>query len=127
MIEKLTISVTTIADGSATAYSAPFTGKIEHVQYVKNNFDNGVDFTITLENTGEGVWAESNVDASATRAPRRATHATDGSASLYAAAGEPVEDKIAAANDRLKIVIASGGNVKAGTFHLFIDGTAFRS
>ena len=37
------------------------------------------------------------------------------------AAGTAVQDKIALAKDRVKIVIASGGNVKTGTFHIVID------
>jgi hypothetical protein len=54
-------------------------------------------------------------------APRQATHSTAGAAALYAAAGTAVNDKIALANDRIKIVIASGGNTKTGVFHFVIE------
>lgn len=118
---RQTIAVTTAADGSATAYSEVFTGKISQIRYVKTDFAAGVDFTITLEATSETVWTQLNVDATATVAPRQATHSTDGVAALYAAAGSAVNDKIAAANDRLKIVIASGGNAKTGTFYLVTE------
>jgi hypothetical protein len=120
-IRKLSVAVTTAADGSATAYSEVFTGRISQLRYVKTDFADGVDFAITVDGTGEGVWTESNVNASATRAPRQATHDVVGAASLYAAAGEPVEDKIAVAHDRIKIVIAQGGNAKAGTFHILVE------
>lgn len=120
--QRLVVAVTTIADGSATAYSeGPVTGKISQIRYVKTDFDNGSTFTITSEATGETIWAESGVNASATRAPRQATHSTAGVAALYAAAGTAVNDKIALANDRIKIVIAAGGNVKTGTFHFVIE------
>lgn len=119
--QRYAIEVTTDGAGAATAYSPTITGKISQIRYVKNDFDNGVDFTITLEATGETVWAESNVNASATRAPRQATHGTDGVAALYAAAGSAVLDKIAAYEDRLKIVIAQGGATKTGTFHLVVE------
>lgn len=120
--QRLVVSVTTIADGSATAYSdGPVTGKISQIRYVKTDFDNGSTFTITSEATGETIWAESNVNADATRAPRQATHSTAGAAALYAGGGAAVLDKIALANDRIKIVIASGGNVKTGTFHFVIE------
>lgn len=87
---------------------------------MKTDFANGVDFTITSEATGETLWAESNVDASATRAPRQATHGTDGTAALYAGSGTAVLDKIALANTRVKIVVASGGDTKTGTFYVVL-------
>ena len=120
-VQRLEVDVVTAADGSATAFSAPVTGQISTIRYVKdgsNPFSNGVGITVTAETTGEQIWAESNVNASATRAPRQATHGTDGSASLYAAAGTAVQDKIAVANDRIKIVIAGGGNAKNGAFFI---------
>ena len=120
-IKRYTVTVTTIADGSATAYSPVLSGRLSQIRYVKTDFSNGVDFTITAEATGETLWAEENVNASATRAPRQATCDTAGVASLYAAGGEPVEDKIVLAADRVKIVIASGGNVTTGTFHIVVE------
>lgn len=119
--KRLTVPVTTAADGSATAYSDHIDyGLLSQIRYVKTDFADGSTITVTAEGTGETLWAETAVNASATRAPRQATHGTDGTASLYAAAGQAVRDKIAIANDRIKIVIASGGNVKSGTFHLLI-------
>jgi hypothetical protein len=115
------IAVTTIADGSATAYSEVATGKVSTIRYVKTDFDNGSTITITSEATGETIWTEANVNASATRAPRQATHSTAGAAALYAAGGAAVNDKIAIAADRIKIVIAGGGNVKTGTFHIVLE------
>ncbi len=113
---RISVPVTTAADGSATAYSATIEyGLLSHVRYVKTDFADGSTFTITSEATGETLWTESSVNASATRAPRAATHSTAGVAALYAATFA-VNDKIALVNDRIKIVIASGGNAKAGTF-----------
>lgn len=119
--ERHAIAVTTAADGSATAYSPVVTGKISTIRYVKGDFANGVDFTITAEATGETIWTQSDVNASATVAPRQATHSTAGVAALYAAGGSAVLDKIALANDRVKIVIASGGDTKSGTFHIVLE------
>lgn len=114
---RLSVSVTTAADGSATAFSDPIDyAQLSQIRYVKTDFANGSTFTITAEGTGETLWSESSVNASATRAPRQATHGTDGAASLFAAGGAAVQDKISIVNDRIKIVIASGGNVKTGTF-----------
>lgn len=119
--ERHVVSVTTAADGSATAYSPTITGKVSQIRYVKTDFAAGVDFTITAEATGETIWAQNDVNASATVAPRQPTHSTAGVAELFASGGTAVSDKIALANDRIKIVIANGGNVKTGTFHLVIE------
>lgn len=120
-IIRKTVTVTTAADGTATAFSDVVTGKLSQIRYVLVDFDAGVDFTITAEATGEELWSELNVNASATRAPRQATHSTSGVASLYAAAGTAVQDKIALANDRVKIVIAQGGATKTGIFHILVE------
>src|SRR5262249_30480265 len=118
---RIAISVTTAADGSATVLSDPIDfGLLSQIRYVKNNFDDGSTITVTLNGTGETLWTESNVNASATRAPRQATHGTNGAASLFAAGGTGVQDKIAIANDQIKVVIASGGNVKSGTFYFLL-------
>jgi hypothetical protein len=117
-IQRDTVSVTTAADGSATAYSGVINGKIVSIRYVKTDFAAGVDFTITSEATGATIWTQSDVDASVTVATRQPTHSTAGVAALYAAAGAAVNDQIALSNDRVKIVIATGGNAKTGEFHI---------
>ena len=121
MIQRLVVPVTTAADGSATAYSPVVSGRIETIRYVKNDFDNGVDFTITAEATGETIWTQADVNASATVAPRQATHSTAGAAALYAGGGTAVLEPICLAKDRIKIVIAQGGDTKTGTFHFVVE------
>jgi hypothetical protein len=113
----------TAADGSFTGYtSKPVTGKIIAVVYTKTDFADGSTMTLTGEESGMAIWAESNVNASAVRAPRQATHSTVGAAALYAVGGAAVLDEIVVANERLKIVVASGGNVKSGTLNVIVGG-----
>lgn len=119
--QRVAVTVTTAADGSATAYSGVLTGKLSQIRYVKTDFADNSTFAITAEATGETLWGESNVNASATRAPRQATHSTAGAAALYAAGGAAVNDKIALANDRVKIVITNGGDTKTGVFHIVME------
>ena len=115
--KRLTVTVPTNGSGAATVYSDPIDyGLVSQIRYLKVDYDNGSTFTITSEATGETIWTESGVNASATRAPRQATHGTDGAASLFAGGGAAVQDKIALVNDRIKIVIASGGATKTATF-----------
>lgn len=119
--QRVAVTVTTAADGSATAYSDVLTGKVSQIRYVKTDFADNSTFAITAEATGETLWGEANVNASATRAPRQATHSTAGVAALYAVGGTAVNDKIAIAVDRVKIVIAAGGATKTGVFHIILE------
>lgn len=121
-VRRFVVPITTDASGDATVYSPRIYGSLVSLRYVKTDFDDGVDFTVTLETTGEGVWAESDVNASATRYPRAATASTAGVASLYAAGGTAVNARIAIGGDRIKAVIAAGGDTKAGALHFTIDG-----
>lgn len=124
MIRRHVVNVTTASDGSATVYSPVIFGRLESIAYVKpgsNSFADGVDFAITGETTGQGIWTENDVNASAVRHPGAATNSNAGVASLYAAAGTAVNDRIALAGERVKIVIASGGNAKNGAFHITVE------
>lgn len=120
-VQRHVIALTTDADGDATGYTPVLSGRLSAIHYVKTDFADGVGFTITSEATGQSLWTDTNINASEVVAPRQPTHGQDGSASLYADAGEPVEDKICLANDRVKIVVASGGNTKTGTFHVVLE------
>jgi hypothetical protein len=115
-----TVSLTTDASGDAIGYTANVTGRIHSIKYTKDDFADTVDFTITTEATAQNAWVQENVTATATVAPRQATHSTAGVASLYAAAGEPVETPVVAVNERIKIVVANGGDAKSGTFDVIV-------
>lgn len=120
-IERHVVTITTDASGDATGYTPAITGKINAIVYIKDDYAAGVDFVITVEATAQNVWTEANVNASKTIAPRQATYSEVGVASLYAGSGKPVEDKIAVANDRIKIVIDEGGDTLTGTFHIIME------
>lgn len=118
--ERHSVTVITDSDGNGTGYSPVITGRIESVQYVKTDYADGVDFTITLESTGENIWTDTNINAAETVVPRRPTHTQAGAAIAYAATF-PVHDHIVAANDRVKIVVGSGGDTKTGAFTIVIS------
>ena len=123
-IRRFLVTAVTDAAGDAEVYSPTLSGRLVSIRYVKPgsaSYTDGVDFVITAEATGETVWSEENVNASASRYPRAATASVAGAASLYAAAGTAVNDRIGLGSDRLKFVIASGGDTKTGTFHVVID------
>jgi len=113
-IERKTVSVTTAADGSATSYSAVITGRILEVRYAKTDFADGVDFTITLERSGANIWTDTNINASERIKPIAQAQGVDGA---------DIADEygpIYACQDRVKIVIASGGDTKSGAFEILV-------
>jgi hypothetical protein len=120
----VTVNVTTDASGDATAYSAAgVQGEIINCIYNKTDFADGVDFVVTAEDSGIIIWDEDNVNASAVRSPRQATHLnTSGAAALYAAAGSAVLAPILICNERIKIVIAAGGDTTTGQFKFVVLG-----
>lgn len=123
-MRRVTIPVVTAGDQTAVVYSPRISGKVHSIHYVKDGttpFTDGVDFTITSAATGESLWTEANVNASASRYPRAPTHSGAGVASLYAAGGTAVQAPIALGNDQVKIAIAQGGATKLGTFIVLVD------
>jgi hypothetical protein len=119
-----TVAITTNGSGADTEYTAVVTGCVAQVHYIPDGtapLDTGADLDITMETTGVVVANHDDIGTSAfTRAYRQATHGVDGSASLYAGSGEPVEAPICVANDRLKVVIANGASTKSGTFYIWV-------
>jgi len=118
---RFVVNVTTAADGSFTGYTPFLSGALCAIHYIKTDFADGVDFTITAEATGETLWTEADVNAAKVCMPRGATHSNAGVASLYAAGGTAVQDLIRLSRDRVKIVIAAGGNVTTGAFHIVVE------
>ncbi|WP_180901950.1 hypothetical protein [Martelella soudanensis] len=120
-VRRFVVPVTVDASGDAEVYSPVISGKLISIHYLKDDFADGVDFVITSETTGATIWAEEDVNATARRAPRAATHTTAGVAATYDVT-YAVLDKITLGADRLKFVIAAGGNATSGSFHVLIDG-----
>ena len=119
-VQRHVVSVTTDGDGNATAYTAePVSGFVAALAYVKTDFADGVDFTVTTEATAQQLWREDDVNASKTIYPRPQVHNTVGVA-LTLDGANIATDRAPAANERIKIVIAQGGATKTGTFHVYV-------
>ena len=117
--ERQSISLTTSAGGAATGYSERVTGRILAVVYTKIDFDNGVDFTITLEATGEAILTLTDQNSSAAIYPRVPVQdATGVDATLDGT--RKMREPVVAAHDRVKVVVAQGGNVKSGTIAVIV-------
>ncbi len=105
--QKFEIALTTASNGSCTAYSEVIRGVIYELDYIKTDFADGVDFVVTLESTGEVIWAQNDVNAATLKVPMRLAHDSSGNATTQYV-------PFAVANDRIKVVIASGGSVRTG-------------
>lgn len=121
--ELIRVPIVTDALGAFTYDTGPVNGTIDWYRYVPgaSGLDVNWDLDIVGKISGVVVANHDNLAVTAaTFAPRQATHAIDGSASLYAGAGEPVEDKIGIADEQLTVTIAQGGNVKSGTLFICV-------
>lgn len=121
MLRRFEVSAVTNGSGAATVYSPYLSGYIHAIEYVKTDYADGVDFTITAEATGETIWTEANVNAAKVCLPRIATHSNAGVAALFASGGTAVLDKVGLGHDRVKIVLAQGGDTKTGKFIIIVD------
>lgn len=111
-----TVVVTTDADGDAEVYTLDgLNGRVLAIEYVDTDLDSGADFTITIDGTGEGLWTETNAGGTDKIVyPKKQNH------DLVGAALASNFDYQFIADDRVKIVIAQGGNVKTGTFRILV-------
>lgn len=125
-IERHDFTLTTDASGNATVYSAkPVTGLVQQIRYVPDGSSplaTGADLTITGEVTGLAIVTLTNIGTVAVQwAPRVATSDITGAASLYAAAGTAVNDRVAIAGERIKVAVAQGGNTLTGTLYIWVS------
>lgn len=108
-IQKSSVTIVTAVGGAGEGFSAPVNGRILGIVYTKTDYAAGVDFTATLEGTGEAIMVGTDVNATATFYPRPFIHDAAGLVTT-------LRDYVHAAQDRVKIVVAQGGDVKTGTF-----------
>lgn len=114
-VESHDVTIAVDASGDGTGYTPVITGKIVNIIYTKDDYADGVDFVITLENSGIGLWTDANVNASETVAPSQLNSMQTGAAET-----DPTAVPIYCANDRVKIVVDEGGVSKSGTFTVIV-------
>lgn len=123
-ISLVPIAVTTDGSGDATVEIGHLHGRLKQIRYVpdgSNPLATGADVTITGQTTGLVILNMTNIGTSAfNKCPKQPIHDVAGVASLYAAAGEPVEDDFYL-NEQFQLVVAQGGDTDSGTFYLFVE------
>lgn len=121
MMTRETVTITVNSSGDGTGYTGHVSGVVRAISYVKANYADGVDVTVTTDVTGQAILTWTNVNASATSYPYAAMKTIADAAALYAAGGTAVLAPIPVANERIKLVVAQGGNATSGTFHVYIE------
>jgi hypothetical protein len=114
--ERTSVIIEVNADGAGTGYLPVASGRVMSLHYTKDDYADGVDVVVTAEATGEAILSKDNVNASAHFYPRAGVQDILGAPALFAAAGQAIVEPVFLANDRIKIVVSSGGVSKSGTF-----------
>lgn len=119
-IQVIKVAISTDGSGDFTDVTQHAFGKLLQMYLDVGDIAASFGLTITGLRTGMPVIAATGIaQADALWAPRQATHDKALAASLFAAAGEPVEDYFYL-NEALTVTVASGGANKAGTLYLFV-------
>lgn len=125
MSVQLVVIPVTVSAGGAFTTEINVSGYLHQIRYVpdgSNPLDTNSDLTLVGKTTGFSYLNLANFGTSAfQKLPRYATTDEQGAASLFAAAGEPVEDRMYAGPEILTFTIAQGGVSKIGTFYLWFD------
>lgn len=120
MLEQLEpLTITTDASGDFTGYvkNLRSPGRIVAIKYDFGNLDNTLDLTITGEKTESPILAYTDVPAAdAWWYPMAKSNlASTGAASAI------TEVPVFVLRERIKVVVAQGGNVQTGTITIFVD------
>lgn len=120
--EVYTVKPVTASDGTVTTKTAKIIGRLIAIAYIKTDYADTVDFTITGNDTGQTLWTQVDHTASKQVHPRAATHSTVGVASKYDTTdNEPVETPPALFDEQIKVVLAQGGDTKTGEFRFLVE------
>ncbi len=123
-ITRLSIPFVTSAGGAFSGFSPNFSGRIlgAHVIVPGSGGIASATIALTSEATGEAILSLSSISATTLRYPRTAIHDTSGAGALYASGGTALREPIALGDDRVAIAVSGGGNAKAATIILIVEG-----
>lgn len=119
-LERHSVSLTTDASGDVTGYTPAVTGRVLGVIYTKTDFTDGVDITVSTETTLQTVVTLTNQNSSVKVYPRSPVQDETGANALHAAGGTSLRDAIYAVSERIKVVVAQGGNAKTGAVTVIV-------
>ena len=116
MIVEVSADITTDASGDATVYlGSRLRGRVHAIKYTKGTLDAGTDLVITGETTGVAILTDSPA-ADEWFYPRAFPNAV-----TTGAAGSVAAEDVHVLNERIKVVVAQGGNALAGSIKAYVD------
>lgn len=112
MLKRAVINITTNGSGAGSgSFATPVSGLLYGIEYVKGNFDDGIDFTLSAADSAitDLLYTGTNVNASAVLLPRLDLVNNTGTAqSMYTG--------LIPFFGTLTVAVTSGGDTKTGTF-----------
>lgn len=118
MLIEYTVTITTNGSGAATVYlGSRIRGRIVALKYAPGTIDTGGDLTITGETSAIPILTKANAGTSDVWffPVAAANKVADGAASSL------TEVPVWLYNERVKVVVAQGGDTKTGTMTLWVD------
>jgi hypothetical protein len=110
------VTITTDASGDVTLYlGSKLRGRVHAIKYTKGTLDAGTDLVITGETTGVAILTDSP-GAGEWFYPRAFANAV-----TTGAAGTAAQEDVHVLSERIKVVVAQGGNAGVGTIEAYID------
>jgi len=118
MLFEYTATITTDASGAATVYlGGRIRGRVQMIKYAPGTLDTEADLTITGETSGVPILTKANAGTSTVfYYPRAVGHkVADGAASTLS------EVEVWVLEERIKVVVAQGGNILTGAITIWVD------
>jgi hypothetical protein len=114
MLHKISTAIVTNASGAATVYlGSKIRGYLVALFYRPGTLDTGADLTVTAETSGAPILTKVNLGTANSFLYPRAlpTNAN----SLTGPLGTVPSERIPLVNERIKVVVAGGGNTLTGS------------
>lgn len=124
-LARVRCTVVTDASGDGLAYSAQVNGLIRMARYIKADsdpLDGGATVNIKTE-SGASIWDGVSMAASGVIFPLVPAHNVQGG-DLKFDDGTAYCTPIPVCDERIKVTVASGGNVRWGTFEVLVEGVS---
>lgn len=114
MLHKVSTTILTDSGGAATVYlGSKLRGYLVALNYFPGTLETGADLTVTAETSGAPILTKVNLGTGNSWLYPRAlpTNANSATGPL----GTVPAERIPLVNERIKVVVAQGGNAKSGT------------
>jgi len=120
MLHKFSTAIVTDASGNATVYlGSTIRGYLVALNYRPGTLDTGADLTITAETSGAPILTKANLGTGNSWLYPRALPTNANSA--IGALGTVPSERIPLLKERIKVVVAQGGNTLTGSIEAVVE------